>query len=128
MCPLFFQDRRAKRRHASATDEREMRRSNRDNNNRRSPRRYERRNHDNRRQETRLSSRLGSVVRPAIQSQVAVVKQMERRPREHREEDKIEEDVDSHRSGVNSIVKVTARYVLFFLNIFFLNLFLQKSY
>ncbi len=75
-----------------------------------------------------MSSRLGSVVRPAIQSQVAVVKQMERRPREIRDEDKIEEDIDSHRSGVNSIVKVTARYVLFSLNIFFLDSLKKKSY
>ena len=55
-----------------------------------------------------MSSRIGSVVRPVVQSQVIAKLVSEQRPREKKNE--LEEDEgDNQRGGVNSVIRVTAR-------------------
>lgn len=60
-----------------------------------------------RKEESRVSSRIGSVVRPTVLSQV--VKPVNRDNRHREERDKYMDEASDNKNGVNSIVRVTNR-------------------
>ena len=74
-----------------------------------------------RKEESRVSSRIGSVVRPTVLSQV--VKPVNRDNRHREERDKYMDEASDNKNGVNSIVRVTNRQAIFLI---LLNLFNSK--